>query len=303
MTEPANKEMTSDLSVSFVVPMYNEEESILPLLERLIPVMREIESLHGDVQLVTVDDGSTDKTSQLIEDFFSEMGSADLDAIQHLRNQGIGGAMRTGFEASTGDIVCTLDCDCTYSPEELPFLIDLLLRSGADIATGSPYHPDGKVENVKAWRLALSKSASKMYSWIAPARLHCYTSFFRAYRREWANPDLFQSNGFTAVAEVLVESARRGARIIEFPTSRGTRTFGESKMRIAKTTLDHAGLMVRTVIDEAKRSAGNADRPEGPPVEEPEESSPELLRPIQDGWTPVGQTPADSVDEEFPSKD
>ncbi len=282
--------------------MFNEEASILPLLERLIPVMAEVERFHGAMQLVTVDDGSTDKTGSLVGSYFSELRGVDADNIQHLRNQGIGGAMRTGFEAAKGDIVCTLDCDCTYSPEELPFLIDFLLRSGADIATGSPYHPDGTVENVKAWRLALSKSASKMYSWITPAKLHCYTSFFRAYRREWANPELFESSGFTAVAEILVESARRGARIIEYPTRLGQRTTGESKMRVAKTTMDHAGLMMRTVLDEAKLSSENAERPEGPPVHEEEESDPNLLRPIQEGWTPVEKTDLDQASSD-PSAD
>jgi dolichol-phosphate mannosyltransferase len=283
--------------------MYNEEASILSLLKRLVPVLRGIESLHGEMQLVTVDDGSSDKTSEFLETYFSGLPGVEVDNIRHLRNQGIGGAMRTGFEAAKGDIVCTLDCDCTYSPEELPFLIDLLLRSGADIATGSPYHPNGAVENVKAWRLALSKSASRMYSWITPTRLHCYTSFFRAYRREWANPNSFQSSGFMAVAEILVEASRRGARIIEYPTRLGQRMAGESKMRVAKTTLDHAGFMVRTVLDEAKISSESAKRPGGPPEDDNPEIAPDLLRPIHENWKVVERIEPESENPDSPSED
>jgi dolichol-phosphate mannosyltransferase len=127
-------------------------------------------------------------------------------------------------------------------------LIALLLRSNADIVTASPYHPLAGPLEVPRWRLLLSKGASALYAAISPVKLYCYTSLFRAYRREWARREFLQSDGFLAVTEILVAAALRGAKIIEYPMSLSTRRYGQSKMKVARTTLAHLRLMSQVAL-------------------------------------------------------
>lgn len=234
-------------TITLFVPFFNEEAAIEPLRERLLPVIEHF-SPRWNVELLLVDDGSTDDTYNRLLHAFPAPVATRVVLLRHLSNRGIGGAMRSAFEAATGDIICSMDSDCTYAPEKVPEMVELLLRENADIVTGSPYHPHGHVQNVVPQRLLLSKTASRMYAYLAPAKLYCYTSFFRVYRRDWARTDFFQSNGFLAVTEYLLSAARAGAKIIEYPTVMGARVTGQSKMRVAKVTLDHLRLMSRTAV-------------------------------------------------------
>lgn len=229
-------------SVSVIVPCFNEEASLPTLRDRLLPVLGTL-SQRFSVDLVMVDDGSRDGTLGILRRDFTDITGIRSQVICHDTNRGISHAMASGFTAARGEIVCTLDSDCTYAPEELPRMIDLLVSSNADIVTGSPYHPDGQVEGVEGWRLMLSKGASWGYSFIVPARLHCYTSLFRAYRRDWARPELFKSNGYLGVTEILVTASWRGAEIVEFPVTLSCRVHGQSKMRVARVLLSHLRLM------------------------------------------------------------
>lgn len=246
-------------SVSLVIPFFNEEDSVLPLKARLLPVL-DILAEELKVQLVLVDDGSSDSTYSRLREHFGELPNTQTTILRHLNNRGIGAAMSTGFEAASSDAVCTLDCDCSYNPEELPAMIDQLRESGADIVTASPYHPEGGVRNAKPWRIFISKAASMMYSYILPTKLHCYTSLFRVYRREWAEPGCFEAEGFVSVAEILAYASLEGAQIAEYPTTLGLRVNGSSKMRVPGVTLQHLRLMARTVGWRARHRLSPAAR-------------------------------------------
>ena len=149
----------------------------------------------------------------------------------HERNRGLGAALRTGFQRATGDVVCCIDSDCTYEPSEVLRLLETLQREGADIATGSPYHPQGKVENVILWRLWLSQAASWMYRRLAPGRLFTYTCMVRAYRRQVVESLVIASDGFVAVTEILLQALRSGYKVVEVPMVLHSRMTGVSKMK------------------------------------------------------------------------
>lgn len=230
-------------SVSIVIPLYNEEEAILQLRDRMIPIMNEM-CRRWQVQLLLIDDGSTDRTYPLLEEHFHHV--AGVQILQHEVNQGIGAAMRTGFAAARGEVVCTMDSDCTYAPEAMIDMVEALYREQADIITASPYHPAVALEGGR--RIWLSKICSLLYTLLVPVNLYCYTSFFRAYRRRWARTELSVSGGFLAVTEILLAAAFCGAHIVEYPLKLTTRTKGRSKMRTFQTMVNHLGLMGRTVL-------------------------------------------------------
>ncbi len=229
-------------TISLVIPFYNEETCIPSLAQRLRPVVRQLRE-RAKIQLVLVDDGSTDTTLASLRERFSRLPDVETTIVEHGVNRGLGAAMGTGFGYCKGDVICTMDSDCTYAPEELPRMVDMLVQMDADIVTGSPYHPEGGVDGVQKWRLLLSQGASRVYAHLVPARLYCYTSFFRVYRREWAHSTFFTSGGFLGVTEIMIAAAYGGARIIEYPVRLGRRAHGDSKMKVARVMLAHLRLM------------------------------------------------------------
>src|SRR5262249_4438900 len=164
---------------------------------------------------VFVDDGSTDRTVDRLREIYQDDKNSMI--VEHGRNRGIGAAFRTGFEKCKGGFVCTIDADCTYQPEGLVQLISLLENTGADVAFASPYHPEGRLEGVPPWRLLLSRSCSFMYRLLSGVRLYTSTIALRAYRRSVIETVRFHSDGFVSAAEIVVEAAHQGYRIVEAP--------------------------------------------------------------------------------------
>lgn len=228
--------------LSIIVPMCNEEASIdllkgklLRLQERLCP--------YYSVEYCLVDDGSTDDTAALMASAVPAGGS--VICAQHERNRGVGAAIRTGLRMATGAIVCTIDADCSYSPEDLCTLIELVATGDADIAVASPYHPHGAVIGVRRWRLLLSQQCSRLYRWVSPLKLYTYTSIFRAYSRQSARDLHCKSDGFVSAVEVLLCAQRMGYRVREAPMVLHARQRGYSKMRIASTIAAHLSVLWR----------------------------------------------------------
>jgi hypothetical protein len=135
------------------------------------------------------------------------------------------------------------------------------LAREADIVTASPYHPQGRVQNVPRWRLFLSKSLSRIYDRLLRDKICTYTSCFRVYRRSALAGLELTDERFPGVAEILIRMRQRGARVVEYPTVLESRLLGVSKMRTLKTIRGHLALL-RQLLRE-----GHGAAPRGtPPV-------------------------------------
>lgn len=229
--------------VSVVVPLYDEEDSI-PNLERQLAAVEEHLGHEYDFRFVLVDDGSKDATWELLKRFFGRKPNYKL---LHQDNSGVAGAILTGIRASDTEIVCSMDCDCTYDPLQLNGLIPML-TPGVDLVTGSPYHPLGAVLNVPPWRLTLSKGSSFLYRRVLHQKLFTYTSCFRAYRRSVVADIPLTESGYLGIAEMLAALDLRGSTIREVPATLSVRVFGQSKMKIGRTILGHVRLLTRLAI-------------------------------------------------------
>jgi dolichol-phosphate mannosyltransferase len=232
---------SSSQLVSIVVPIFNEEDGIGLLRDKLL----KLKELIGDscrLEFIFVDDGSSDSTVDGLKEQFANAG-VSFQIVEHGRNRGVGAAFRSGFRVSTGKVVCTIDADCTYSPEGLKLLLDALAATGADIAVASPYHPQGGVEGVPWWRLALSRRCSALYRWASPLKLYTYTSIFRAYRSEVIRNVRFTSDGFVSAAEILLAAGRQGYRVTEVPMVLRARSIGRSKMKVLRTIVSHLRML------------------------------------------------------------
>ncbi len=230
------------MRISIIVPFYNEEEGIPNLREKLVALTKVLAPTH-ELECVLVDDGSEDNSEGVAKQTFVGMPLAVF--VKHQQNRGLGAAMRTGFSKATGDIVCAIDSDCTYDPMLMPRLLEALEKTGADIATASPYHPDGGVDNVIGWRLFLSRGASWMYRIVCSSKLYTYTSMMRAYRRAVIQSVPFQSDGFAGVTEILLRASQQGYRVVEVPMVLHSRVTGTSKMKVMRSIGMHLQLMLR----------------------------------------------------------
>lgn len=231
--------------VSVVVPIFNEEDGIGLLHEKLLKLKGLLEDAYR-LEFIFVDDGSRDRTVERLKQQFAGAG-VPFQIVEHGQNKGVGAAFRSGFCVCTGKLICTIDADCTYSPEGLEVLLAALESTGADIAVASPYHPDGGVEGVPWWRLALSRRCSALYRWASPLKLYTYTSIFRAYRSNVLRNVSFASDGFVSAAEILLAAGRQGYRVTEVPMILRARSIGRSKMKVLRTIISHLRMLSRFV--------------------------------------------------------
>jgi dolichol-phosphate mannosyltransferase len=224
--------------LSIVIPCYNEEEGLKNLSEQLDPVITKLRE-EFLVELILVNDGSTDNTLKKMAEFFIDKAKI----ISYCKNRNLGGALKEGFKHITGDIIITMDSDCTYSPKEIIPLLSSLDEK-TDVVTASPYHPKGKVENVPKYRLLLSRTISLIYGMILGEKLYTYTAMFRAYKREVIDNVKIKNNGFIGVTELLLFSILKGYKVKEFPTTLHSRMYGISKIKLLKTIKEHIILIL-----------------------------------------------------------
>lgn len=227
--------------VTIVVPCFNEEK-VLPYLANTLRLAEQALAPSFRPEYVFVDDRSTDNTWQVLHDVFGSWPRCQF--VRHPTNLGVARAILTGLAHARTEIAGSIDCDCSYDPRHFA---DLFARLADNVAvvTASPYHPDGRVHNVPAWRLALSKSCSYLYRRVTRQKLHTYTSCFRAYRRELIEDVGLREGGYLGLAELLLALDQQGRRIAECPAVLESRLLGHSKMKTLRTIRGHLRLLWR----------------------------------------------------------
>ncbi|MFO0942765.1 MAG: glycosyltransferase family 2 protein [Pirellulales bacterium] len=237
-------QQTAELvSISVVIPCFNESESVGQLKERLANLLEVSSQRASSIQwqFIMVDDGSSDSTYQDLLAAFKDW--PQVQVFQHPQNRGLIAALQTGFAACQTPWVAVIDSDCTYEPLLLIDLMQKALETPLDCVTCSPYHPEGSVGNVPAWRIWLSRCASLLYRWPMRNKLTCYTCCVRVYRSELVKNCKIVSCGFVGVTELLWRVDQAGANIGEIPATLRPRTTGVSKMRTLRTTIQHFKLL------------------------------------------------------------
>ena len=236
------------MDLSIVIPCCNEEDSVPQLVTKLFPVVNGLRQ-HRSVEIVFVDDGSTDATYERLEEIIRNQ--TDMRIVRHPANRGLGAAIRTGFAHARGDIVVTADSDGTYRFDEIPALL-ACLTPGVDIVTASPYNRKGRVENVPAYRIILSRGSSLIYQILLDRHITAYTCLFRAYRHEVTRRVPSTSNGFLAGTEILVNAMFMGYKVAEHPSTLHARQAGASKAKILRIIRAHLGFQWGVVLRRLK---------------------------------------------------
>lgn len=207
------------MKLSVIVPVYNEIATLETLLDRINRV-----PLPVDKEIIVIDDGSTDGTRDLVEGLASK---GAITARFHQRNIGKGGAIRTGIEAVSGDIVIIQDGDLEYDPADYRKLIQPILDGTARAVYGSRVlgkNPKSYLRFYWGGRV-LSFLANRIYGTQITDEPTCYKVFKTGLLRSMA----LECTGFEFCPEVTAKLVRLGVRIKELPISYAPRSIKEGK--------------------------------------------------------------------------
>jgi glycosyltransferase involved in cell wall biosynthesis len=211
-------------SISLVVPCYNEEESIPELLPGIDKAVRELQSGGHTVEVILVDDGSRDKTPQLLKE--ATATRPYVRVIRFARNFGQTAAMQAGFDASRGDVVIPLDADLQNDPADIPKLL-AKLDEGFDVVSG--WRRDRK--DTLVTRKLPSWAANALISKWSGVRLHDYGCTLKAYRRSVIS-------GVHLYGEmhrfIPIYAAQQGARVTEVVVNHHARKHGTTKYGLGR---------------------------------------------------------------------
>jgi glycosyltransferase involved in cell wall biosynthesis len=212
------------LSVSLVIPCYNEEDSLGELATQLDATVDLLVARGHEVEVIFVDDGSRDRTGELLRELSASRPRVTV--IRFARNFGQTAAMQAGFEAARHDVVVPLDADLQNDPADIPKLLDKL-DEGFDVVSG--WRRDRKDTFVT--RKIPSWTANRLISRISGVRLHDYGCTLKAYRRSViANVHLYgEMHRF-----IPIYAAQQGARVTEVVVNHRPRVHGTTKYGLGR---------------------------------------------------------------------
>jgi glycosyltransferase involved in cell wall biosynthesis len=220
--------------VSILIPVYNEFPTLLPVLERVI---RAELPAGCEKEIIVVNDGSTDGTPALLEQF----GDSRLMVVHHEgANRGKGTALRTGLAKATGDIVLVQDGDLEYDPNDYVLLLQPIVEGRADVVYGSRNWAGMKWRNRLANRI-LTLAANLLYR----AAITDEATAYKAFRTSVVRLVRLECVRFEFCPEVTAKLRRLGCRIHEVPISYNPRGIAEGKKIRAKDGFQALWTLVR----------------------------------------------------------
>ena len=204
--------------LSVVVPCYNEEATILDLLDRVM-------ASPWVAEIIVVDDGSSDRSRELL----GTCTDPRIRVILQPRNQGKGAALRTGFSHATADYVIVQDADLEYSPEEFGVLLQPLESGVADVVYGSRFLGGRPHRVLYYWHSVGNKLLTVASNMFTDLNLTDMETCYKAFRREIIQSIEIEEDRFGFEPEITAKVAARGCRVYEVGISYDGRTYADGK--------------------------------------------------------------------------
>jgi glycosyltransferase involved in cell wall biosynthesis len=216
--------MGSDIKrVSIIIPAYNEEKTIEKILKKVLDVKLPLEK-----EIIVVNDGSTDRTKEIVEKFIKNHPNENIILINK-KNGGKGSALKVGIKHSTGDIIIIQDADLEYDPNDYPNLIKPILEGKAKVVYGSRLRKMGNKFSHLSFLiggLIITLVTNLLYFTFLTDEPTCYKVFHKELKDILINAE---GDKFDWEPEVTAKILRRGYKIFEVPISYYPRTLKEGK--------------------------------------------------------------------------
>jgi glycosyltransferase involved in cell wall biosynthesis len=209
-------------SITILIPVYNECDTIRPVIEAIESVS--LGNLSRDI--VVVDDFSTDGTRRILEEVSA---SGRCRVIYHDRNRGKGAALRTGMSVATGDIVLIQDADLEYDPAEYPKLLKPILDGRADVVYGSRFSGGEEKRVLFFWHYVGNKFLTTLSNMLTNLNLTDIETCYKVFRRDVVGKIQIEEERFGFEPEFTAKIAKLRCRIYEVGISYSGRTYAEGK--------------------------------------------------------------------------
>ena len=207
------------LVLSIIVPVYNEESTVLPLLKKVQNV-----KLFGlKKQIIVVNDGSTDKTAEALK----KVKIPGCQIIHHEKNKGKGAAIRTAIPHTTGDFVIIQDADLEYDPSDYEIILKPLLDGKADVVYGSRFKGVGR--SFLFWHYMGNKLLTLVTNVLYDTILTDMETCYKAFKGDLIRSIRLRSNRFDFEPEVTAKVLKRHSKLFEVPITYNGRDFDEGK--------------------------------------------------------------------------
>jgi len=209
------------MKLSIVIPVYNEQDTILQLIEMVRAAAPEVEK-----ELVIVDDCSKDATRARLETLRGQPG---ITILLQGHNQGKGAALRAGFAAATGDMVIIQDADLEYDPNEYPRLIQPIIDGRADVVFGSRFIGGDTHRVLYFWHSVGNRFLTLLSNALTNLNLTDMEVCYKVFRREVLSKITIEEDRFGFEPEITAKVARLRCRVYEVGISYHGRTYEEGK--------------------------------------------------------------------------
>src|SRR5271167_634137 len=245
--------MESKLSLSIIVPVYNEQYLVETSLKRL-GVLGDC-PLLGRVRVIVVNDASKDQSAEALKRFQESLGQSRLSEFEwiflaHQKNRGKGAAIRTAIPHVDTDLVVIHDADLEYHPSDIPKMIPLFLEEGADAVFGSRFL-SSDFRRVLFFRHSLgNKLITLLTNLVTDLNLSDVETCYKMVRTDMLKSIPWESNRFGIEPEITIKLAKRKARIFEVPIRYSGRTYAEGKKITWKDGVKALGALVKYGISD-----------------------------------------------------
>ena len=228
--------MTMDKKISITIPVYNEEQNLLPLYQQ---ILQSVEKNGQKFEIIFINDCSTDKSGSIIDSIAQK--DDRVKGIHFTRNFGQTAAMMAGFDHADGEVIIPMDADLQNDPEDIPRLLEKL-DEGFDVCSG--WRNDRRDAPIR--RNLISKIANKFVSTISGVKLRDYGCTLKAYKKNVIK-------GVRLYGEmhrfIPIYASWEGAKIAEIPVRHNPRRFGKSNYGLERTFKVILDLIVVTFLD------------------------------------------------------